>query len=86
MSLKKALCIAFALVIVLTAVTVLVPSLGLWHAIFPGVLVFFLIAGPHGGTTAEALTGVVLGTVVNVALYSLLILGVSKIMGSGLSK
>lgn len=86
MSLKKALCIAFPLVIVLTAVTWLGPSSRLWYATFPGILVSLLIDGLHGGTTATFWIGLVLGTVVNVALYSLLIFGVAKIVRSGPSK
>jgi len=87
MSLKKALCIAFALFIVLTALPLLAPSSRLFfYATFPGILVFLLIAGPHGGTTATFWTGTVLGAVVNVALYTLLVLGVAKILRSGPSK
>jgi hypothetical protein len=82
----KILALSIAIVILLTALQYRYLSAALIYLLFPGDVLGFAIAGPHGGSLAEERLALVLGFFANVCAYWLIltcvVLAVRAVRGS----
>jgi hypothetical protein len=82
----KILALSIAIVILLTALQYRYLSGALIYLLFPGDVLGFAIAGPHGGSLAEERLAAVFGFLVNVCAYWLIltcaVLAVQRVRGA----
>lgn len=67
-------------VVALTALTWRVFSPWLFYSLYPGLAVSLLITGGHGGTHMQDFIGNILGVMINILVYFLVLLLVSKFL------
>ena len=80
MSIKKAITISFITVGLLTIASYLTDSIFFFYALYPGAIVSLLITGGHGGTRTEEAIVRIVGSLVNIAILSLLLCGVLRML------
>jgi hypothetical protein len=80
MSIKKAIAISFVTVVPLTIASHLTDSIFFFYALYPGAIVSLLITGGHGGTRTEEAIAPIVGSLVNIAILSLLLCGAMRML------
>jgi hypothetical protein len=87
MNVKKAIYVALAVVIPLSFLQYyslsssnMLLSSTLFFVLFPGMIVQMVVTGGHGGTFVQEAVAPIVGAAVNTGVYSLLIMGMAKVL------